>query len=395
MRYPFTLYKKTSKYGTTIWQARFWDETLQKYAHSRTTGVLVEGKKERRKEAEEVARKLFDELTTVKTNTVNNQVSDFLPNTQNTIANTPLINYLSNFWTPDSEYAQYKRDVHKKPLAPYYIHMNHEDIRRHVQPFEGFAGVTVASLNKATLKKWMIWLAGRKVTRKKKDGTVIVGDSISGRRANVILQSVRVAIRWAVDNDEIPADPFRRLGEVSETEKEKGVLTFEERKELTENAISDYRSRLIMLLGCFCGMRRGEMRGLKWGDIENRIITIQHNFQDMGGLKKPKCNSIRKVPITADVQKLLDMARKEQELQDLLNKRPYNSSPERYILESPLTPSRPLCNNFFRESVTKELESIGISVGTQKERDLTLHSLRHTFLLLRNFLESLMLKSEL
>jgi hypothetical protein len=37
MRRPFTLYKEQTKSGT-IWYARFWDETVQKYAHSRTTG---------------------------------------------------------------------------------------------------------------------------------------------------------------------------------------------------------------------------------------------------------------------------------------------------------------------------------------------------------------------
>jgi hypothetical protein len=35
MRYP-TLYKVTSKAGT-IWQARLWDDTLKKYAYSRST----------------------------------------------------------------------------------------------------------------------------------------------------------------------------------------------------------------------------------------------------------------------------------------------------------------------------------------------------------------------
>ena len=62
MRYPFTHYRKKSKNGTTIWHARFWDETLQKYAISRSTGILVEGKKEHRREAEEAARKIYDEL---------------------------------------------------------------------------------------------------------------------------------------------------------------------------------------------------------------------------------------------------------------------------------------------------------------------------------------------
>ena len=376
MRYPFTLYKVTSKSGT-VWHARFWDETAQKYALSRSTGIRAEGKKEHRREAEEAARRLFDELATAKpTATVaQGQTPQGIPASpaaRKTIASTPLIEYLSSFWTPTSEYAQYKRDVHKKPLAHNYIEMNHEDVRRHVQPFPGFADITVEALNKAILKKWMIWLAGRKATRRKKDGTVIEGDTISGRRANTILQSVRVAIRWAVDNDEIPVDPFRRLGEVSETAKEKGVLTFEERNTLTHLPVSDYRSRLVMLLGSFCGLRRGEMRGLQWGDITDGIITVQHNFLDKEGLKKPKCNSTRKVPIPRAVQKILDMAREYAP----------NASPESYILESPLTPGQPLCNNFFRDGVTRELSGLGITPAQQRERILTCHSLRHTFITL-------------
>jgi hypothetical protein len=55
MRRPFTLYKEKTKSGT-FWYARFWDESVQKYAHSRSTGIPVEGKKERRREAEEAAR---------------------------------------------------------------------------------------------------------------------------------------------------------------------------------------------------------------------------------------------------------------------------------------------------------------------------------------------------
>jgi integrase len=384
MRYPFTLYRKKSNNGTTIWHARFWDESQQKYAISRTTGILAEGKKEHRREAEDMAKKLYDEFTEIKSAetkpTVTQsevpaaQIPQGNPASQQTsiVANTPLIEYLSNFWTPNSEYAQFKRNVDKNPLTPYYIEMNHDDVRRHVVPFPGFTDLTVGNLTKAILKKWLIWLAGRKTIRRKKDGSIIEGNTLSGRRANTVLQSVRVAIRWAVDNDEIDTDPFRKLGEVSENTKEKGVLTFEERNKLATSPIRDYRSRLVMLLGSYCGLRRGEMRGLQWGDIKDGIITVQHNFIDSEGVKQPKYNSTRKVPITTDVQKILDIARQNA----------FNTSPENYVLESPLRPGTPLCNNFFRESVTKELESIGITSAQQKERVLTCHSLRHTFITL-------------
>jgi integrase len=383
MRYPFTLVKIKSKVGT-MWHARFWDESLQKYAHSRTTGILAEGKKEHRREAEDVAKKLYDEFTESKSTetkpTVTQsevpaaQIPQGNPTSQQTsiVADTPLIEYLSNFWTPNSEYAQFKRNVDKKPLSFAYVENNHEDIRRHVQPYPGFSGVTVGSVNKALLKKWLIWLAGRKGIRHKKDGTIIEGETITGRRANIVIQAFRVAIRWAVDNEEIPIDPFRKLGEVSETKKDKGVLTFAERKKLTELPVIDYRSRLMMLLGGYCGLRRGEMRGLKWGDIANGIITIQHNYQNKEGLKKPKYDSVRKVPITTAIQELLDIVKNNA----------FNISPNSYVLESPLIPGKPISNNFFRDGVKKELIDLGISAAQQRERFLTCHSLRHTFITL-------------
>jgi integrase len=385
MRYPFTLYKVKSNVGI-MWHARFWDETLQKYAHSRTTGVLVQGKREQRREAEEAARKIFETLAetiTAKQQPAVTQPTEPPPQTQppqatpdrpkfNTVANTPLINYLSNFWTPNSEYANFKRDVEKKSLTPYYIEMNHDDVRRHVEPFPEFNGLTVGTLNKAILKRYLIWLAGRKTQRRKKDGTVIEGDTLSSRRANSVLQSVRVAVRWAVDNEEIQIDPFHKLGEVTESIKEKGVLNLEERNTLIDMEMPDHRIRLVMLLGCLCGLRRGEIRGLQWGDIADGLINVQHNYQDKDGLKMPKYNSVRKVPVPAAVQAVLDIAKEKA----------INISPENFILESPKYKGKPVSNNFFRRSVTEELVNLGISESQQKERVLTCHSMRHTFVTL-------------
>jgi integrase len=425
MRYPFTLYKVTSKAGT-IWHARLWDNNLNKYAYSRTTGIPVEGKRERRKEAEDVARKIYEELSAqiVPAPTVTltpapeqlpqapapqgfPQAPEQLPPTpqalptapamqvlppaqapqvppkaqkkKTAVADTPLIQYLENFWTPESEYACYNRDVKNDPLTPYYIQMNHEDIRRHVQPFPEFEGVTLGSLTKAILKKWMIWLAGRRKVRTMKDGTVKDYGKLSGRRANSVLQAVRVAVRWAVDNEDIPTDPFRKLGEVSEMLKEKGVLTFEEREKLTELPVTDCRSRLIMLLGSYGGLRRGEMRGLRWCDIlDNGLIHVQHSYNNTEGLKPPKYNSIRRVPITSDVQKLLDMTKEQSKKLSL------GTSSDDFILASHNSKykGKPLSNNFYRSGVAKELESIGISAAQQDERDITCHSLRHTFITL-------------
>ena len=384
MRRPFTLYKEKTKSGM-VWYARFWDETAQRYKHSRSTGVPVEGKKERRYEAEKAAEKLVAEVTATITASLAKVVSSQPPQpipvtVTNAVADTPLITYLENFWTPESDYAHFKRDVEKDPLDPYYISMNHDDVRRHVQPFPIFQNLTVGTLNKAILKKWMIWLAGRRKITQKKDGTITDHGTISSRRANSIMQTVRVAIRYAFDNEDIPSDPFHKLGEVTEIEKEKGVLTFDERELLTTLPITNYKARLAMLLGSYCALRRGEIRGLQWGDIANGIITVQHNYQDKGGLKLPKYKSIRKVTITSAIQDILDYVYKKAIVKkDGVEIHP---SPDSYIFVSPKNAKKPVSTNFFRNAVKNELINLGITVAQQKERFLSPHSLRHTFVTL-------------
>ena len=51
---PYSLYKKTTKSGV-FWYVRFWDDVQKKYTWYRSTGIPVEGKRERRAEAEKAA----------------------------------------------------------------------------------------------------------------------------------------------------------------------------------------------------------------------------------------------------------------------------------------------------------------------------------------------------
>jgi|GEM_PF-2949081 len=61
MRNPFSLYKKLTKQGP-VWYARFWDEKAGRYALKRSTGVVAEGKRERRGEAERKAWEMLSEI---------------------------------------------------------------------------------------------------------------------------------------------------------------------------------------------------------------------------------------------------------------------------------------------------------------------------------------------
>jgi len=121
--------------------------------------------------------------------------------------------------------------VKKCPLSAYYIQMNHEDVRRHVAPFQRLTGITLRELTPALIRDWLTWLAGK---------------GLSGARINQIIQGMRVAVRYAVAKEALDRDPFRNIGKTAESPREKGVLTPNEVARLIAAPIADPRHRLAI-----------------------------------------------------------------------------------------------------------------------------------------------------
>jgi integrase len=183
---------------------------------------------------------------------------------------------------------------------------------------------------------------------------------------------MRVAVRYVVSREELERDPFRKVQDATETPKEKGILSLAEVSRFIPAPVTHPRSRLAVLLGLLCGMGRGEVRGLQWGDIQDRLITICHNWQDEEGVKVPKWGSTRTVPVPACIDTILEAVR-----ETALNP----PKPDHFVLKS-LDTGKPLGNHFFRYSLDRELRTIGIGAEEQKSRNITFHSLRHTFVTL-------------
>ena len=341
-RKPFTLFKKETKSGA-VWYARFWDENAKRYAVARSTNVLAEGKKQRRFEAEQVARKILPQIK-------------FTP-----AVSKAFIQYLENFWALDSAYVREAALVKKRPLSAAYIHMNHEDIRRHIKPFKPFGEITLQKLSPALIRDWITWMAER---------------GLSGNRINHVLQGMRVAVRYAVIREELERDPFRNIGKAAEAAKEKGILTYEEAARLISAPIADPRHRLAVLLGLLCGMRMGEVRGLQWRDIENGLIHIRHNYINGEGVKAPKCKggtvrqNPRTVPLPSSVEEILKMLKG------------FNAMPNSFVFESFKIKGKPVSKEYFRYVMCKEFAAIGISGIERKKRNLSYHGLRHSFITL-------------
>ncbi|MDR2518494.1 MAG: site-specific integrase [Spirochaetaceae bacterium] len=264
-----------------------------------------------------------------------------------------LAEYVAGFWTQDSRYAKERALVKKKPLSAAYIKLNRDDVARHIAPFPPFQNLRVQGLKPGIIREWMIYLAEK---------------GLSGRRINSVLGAMRVAVRDIAAVEDLDWDPFKKIKNAPEVLKEKGVLTADEVSRVADGPVQNPASRLAVLLGVFCGMRRGEARGLQWEDIKDGVIHLCHNWHDLEGIKAPKWGSGRIVPVPALVQEVLPLVRGRGET--------------RFVLESPQYAGRPVSNNFFRDALRKELAAAGIPESEQRRRNISFHSLRHTFVTL-------------
>jgi integrase len=335
----FSLYKK--RIGTRDWwYARYWNEREKRYSAHRATGVEASGKKGRRAEAEKAALEM-------------------LPGVCFNASGMPMLRYVKKFWQPDSPYFREHEKVYGRKLSASYSKTHLDVIRLHAEPYPPFARIGIEKLTAALVRDWRLWLAER---------------GVSGGRINRAAQAVRVPLRYAIDRDEAKVDPFTGIPPAHEARREKGVLTKNEVISLINAPVTDPRRRLAVLLGALCGMRLGEVRGLHWNDLDpgEGVIHVRHNWQDMEGIKGPKCGSFRDVPLPDAVREAAEGCRE--------------------ALAGPLVFGRkdgkPLCNGYFRLALARELAAAGIGKvlsggivddSERRRRNITFHSLRHTF----------------
>jgi hypothetical protein len=211
-RNPYTLFKSKTGIGL-IWYARFWNEKAKKYTLTRSTGIIAEGKKERKREAELKAKEMLSGIR------FETDAADCL-----------FISYLEDFWKPDSPYVKECSLIKKKPLSAYYVHQNAVNVKLHIKPFHRFKKTTLRELNSGIIKDWMTWA---------------VDNELSGRTINSVLSTMRVAVNYAVEREELDRSPFRNVKEAADSPKEKGVLTYAERAKLINAKSIDPYSRLV------------------------------------------------------------------------------------------------------------------------------------------------------
>jgi integrase len=319
MRNPFSLYKKRTKQGL-FWYVRYWNEKVGKYTEFRSTGVLVSGKKGRQQEAWNQAMLILPSI-----------VFDDPAAARQSAADLPSLQYVADFWKPSSDYVKDCAIVKKKPLSSQYIRGNADDTRLHLKPYLPFQVITLRELTAGHIRGWMRWATenGR-----------------SGRRINAALSAMRIAVRYAVANEDLERDPFKKVGEATETPQERGILSLKEVQAIVNSPVKNIQYRAVVLLAVLCGLRRGEIRGLFWGDISNGLIDLTHNFVNFDGLKCPKRGSKRTVPIPQAVEDILNELRKIA----------LSTAPDAYVFENIECPGQPLGETFFHSHAEQVLD---------------------------------------
>ena len=333
---PYSLYKKKCKQGK-VWYVRFWSYGEQRYTLVRSTGILVIGKKGREWTADEEARKILETLS-------------YSP-TKKTVAQ-----YLTDFWENGSRYIKKCEKLKQAPLSAAHIQNRQRLIKQYINTYPLFIKLPLVELTVGQIEDWMLWLSENDPTEK----DPLKNKGISNQQIDKALQTIKVAIHEAVGRQELKNDITKLVEAPIFQYQEKGILRPDEIKKLIL-MLKDRDSRIAIFLG-LCGMRMGEIRGLKYEDITGGQIFIRHNFVDLDGEKAPKCNSKRIIPVPDGIK-------------DCIGKG------TGYIFKNrnKKAKGKPVCCGYFRNIFIKSLELIEITKEEQKARFLSFHSLRHTF----------------
>lgn len=190
---------------------------------------------------------------------------------------------------------------------------------------------------------------------------------------------LRCALKAAVCDKRIVMNPTDNMLYVPKIDqKEKRFYNQEQLAALMDAAVG-HRLEIVILLAGYCGLRREEIVGLKWEnvDLDKRLISISEVRTSAGNkiiTKHPKTKtSARTEYINDDLIEVFKRLRKEY----VENKLFFGSTFEESGLIVTFPDGKPYRPNYISELVTKFITDNGFP-------PLHLHELRHTFASIAN-----------
>ena len=196
----------------------------------------------------------------------------------------------------------------------------------------------------------------------------------SSGTVEIIITSFSSPLKEAVRLGKIASNPADRILKTQRIEKVRGVLSKEEVSAL-RSALEKHRSEFLpsvyygILLGLCTGMRISEIRALRTEDIVPSSIEgyskviIRHSVAYLSGLKSTKGGYERAALIKSSFA------------DELLSHASLNG----VLFPSPQNRKEYISSPTLRKGFYELLELIGIGEKEREERNISFHSLRHTF----------------
>lgn len=339
-RNPYQLFKRKIKAkngkSRSVYYCRFWDESEQKYIKTLSTG------KTNINEAREFAEKQI-ETGAVKT-------TEFFPE------------FLENFWKPDSPYVKSK-NLRGRELSEGYIENMGNAVKRYVKPYQPLRTKTIPDLTPADIEKFIIYWVDEQ------------GKGIPA--INTALRAIKTALSYHCKQNRI-SNPLEDVKVMKESPEEREILTIEEMRALVTVEYHDPRYLVAVHLGCFTGLRIGEVRGLRWQsvDLARGVIHIVNQVPVFKkGERAPKSGSVGVLPLPSF---MID------ELRQLGEGSPFGM--DGFVIHS-ADINRPIDSTGLIKGFRNILEKIGIPKEIQRPKDpdyperrgISFHCLRHSF----------------
>jgi integrase len=144
-----------------------------------------------------------------------------------------------------------------------------------------------------------------------------IKSALRGRKPSSLNQSLtvtRMVVQYAVNLGAVPQSPFAGARGVKSGNSHRDFLSISERDELLA-ACTDSTHKLMIAIAVFTGLRKSEMFGLRWDDVDMvaRTITVRRTMDRPGTTKDygKTDSSLRVIPFPEKLHNLLFSKRSE------------------------------------------------------------------------------------
>jgi integrase len=390
-RFTYATFSRAASNGRPIVYVRFIDTETGEIIATRSTGIEAEKTPKATEKA--IKPKLTAFLTELNLTAIakaRDKARDADQASDERLASMSVYDFVNWFWSEDSYYITERKDA-GRPLSREYVETSKSYVRTTIKSFAEFRLNSLRDIHLSIVEAFV-----RKLRRAGKSRDVI--------KRNI--DAIRTPINWARSRGlvESPFD-FKSIVLPERINHERGILTEEEigkivalpyakpwsektgeakvsispRPRLKGKAtykdppLLDVRQKAAILLALFAGLRRGEIRGLRWGDIDLTMkrIDIQHNYVRFDGDKAPKKDSTGVLPLAPEIEAILE------DLKTLRDKLGYNKLDD-FVLPGS-TREEAVSDVTLRRGWERALEAIGIDAEIRKVRNLVMHGARHSY----------------